>query len=403
MNSNKFFTGKVIVNLISLVVILVTIPVGIYLTTHKQTIQSSAATPDQTHIEIFGPNVKNNQTSSRDIQVRLTYVPASQSAFPVSFRIANSKEALPYSQEQLFSQNNQEINWRLNSAPGLKVVYVQFKVVDSWTDPDLQTVNLNATPLSAKFELGSNLADINIKPEDLDKQLKILADSGIKDLRVFVGRSDLTDDQSASNLNAFLTLAESHQLSVIPVLIDDYSTNFHPQSTNSYYNQLSSLDYTFFDQGYEDTYLEFVKKVVTLNMSHSNILAWEIGNELANKTNSTTLINFFKTTSAVIKGLDPDHDVALGVTSSASTSLLPLQLYTNLDNIDLVTIHLKAGQPRPIEDLNWAKQHQRAVLVEDTNLGDSKDKSLSDKISSEESFWQNQGVSSFFTNTINSQ
>lgn len=84
--------------------------------------------------------------------------------YPTGFRVANTKDSLYKAKEQLFSQNK-VLDWTLDSTPGLKTVYAQFKVNGIWGDPVYESITLkNAPPL--KYDLNGdgrvNKADYDI-------------------------------------------------------------------------------------------------------------------------------------------------------------------------------------------------------------------------------------------------
>lgn len=155
------------------ILLLIGIVVGIYLVRQQQTFKSKA-TLDTSRIEIVD-NSGNLLTSasSREVKLRLIYVAATASAipsaspsatpsaspaqvFPTHFRIANFQSGLEFAEPQTFSQNSQELSWRLSQGNGEKTVFVQFKINGQWQEAISSQINLNYTEILGP-ELGMQI------------------------------------------------------------------------------------------------------------------------------------------------------------------------------------------------------------------------------------------------------
>lgn len=191
-------------------------------------------------------------------------------------------------------------------------------------------------------------------------------------IRVYVGNCDISDAAAASRLDSFLTQAASYGVSVIASLINEYDTCQNDQAADGYYTQpwnyLAVLNDTFFAGGYKTSFLPFVQTVVGVNRYHSNIYAWEIGNELKDPANNAHFIAFMNDVAATIKGIAPNQRVATGMLYAAHTGLTPAQLYPQLTNIDVITIHSFDGDHVGAADLDWAAQNGKVGLVEEEGI-----------------------------------
>lgn len=212
------------------------------------------------------------------------------------------------------------------------------------------------------------------KMEEIDATLSEIHRMGGSIVRVYVANNKIGAEESARRLDSFLTKAQQYDIYVIPSLIDFYSTGFNPQGTDSYYttewNGLKTLNDSFFNEGYKEQYLTYVKTVVNANKHHPNIFAWEPGNELKNDASSTNFVNFLKTVSAEIKTIAPSHSITTGMINAAHAGLQPDQLYPNIPQIDIIGIHKYNNDQQGEVDIDWALQNGKRSIVEEVGFSE---------------------------------
>lgn len=257
---------------------------------------------------------------------------------------------------------------------------------------------------AAGFSVGFNISGIthygynDILPyapaSDIDANLSEVQRMRGTVVRVFAANKYIGADEAARRLDAFLTKAEVKNIPVIISFIDFYKTGYNPQGTDQYYtdpwNGTVLLGDQFFASGYKNEYLSFVKTVVNYNKYHSNIYAWEPGNELKDGFSPPNFINFMKDVTSVIKNLDPTHSVATGMISAAHTGLTPDQLYSSLPAVDIITVHVYNGSRFGAEDIDWATSHNKQSLIEEIGYSGTGDRS--GNMNTELSFWKSKGA-----------
>lgn len=212
-------------------------------------------------------------------------------------------------------------------------------------------------------------------------------------IRIFAANNQIADIEAARRLDEFLKKAASLNISVIISLIDFYNSGFSPQGVNYTRCDFSPclLGNDFFSGGYNGRYKDFVKTIVEANKHHSNIYAWEVGNELKLESNAQVFISFMNDMSSFIKNLDPGHPVATGMLTAGHTGLSPDAFYSQLTNIDIITIHQYNGDRSGLQDVLWANANNKRVLVEEFGLSGTSDRSV--KIKDELNYWREQRVS----------
>lgn len=260
-------------------------------------------------------------------------------------------------------------------------------------------------PLNQTIEVGFNVTGIShygypdllpaSRGKDIDTTLAEIQRMGGRVIRVFAANDQISHGEAARRLDALLTKAASYNISVIIALINYYGDNgFRPDGTEGYYtaswNNIPLLGHNFFTGGYKNEYESFVRTVVAANKNHPNIYAWEPGNELKDNESSQTFIQFMSDITAVIKSLDPGHPIASGMLNAGHAGLSPSQLYSQLPNVDIVTIHNYDGSRAGWEDVVWAVGNNKRVIDEETGFSGGGDRS--DAFRQAADYWKNQGV-----------
>ncbi len=226
----------------------------------------------------------------------------------------------------------------------------------------------------------------------IDATLAEIQKMNSKTVRVFVANKHISDEEAARRLDDFLTKAAVYNISVIVSFIDFYNSGFSPQGIN-----YTRCDFTpcllgedFFVEGYKGRYKQFVQTIIEKNKNHSNIYAWEVGNELKYENNPQVFINFMKDISSFVKTLDPSRSVATGMLNAGHTGLSPEALYSQLPDIDMVTIHQYNSDRSGLADVMWARSNNKKVILEEFGFSGTNDRSAS--IKKELDFWKGENI-----------
>lgn len=341
-------------------------------------------------------------------------------AFPDAFRVANDSTAnLNSAQVQNFDRNDKVIPWTLSSGDGVKTIYAQFRLKGVWQSPVSTTVQkISQSSQSSNFKVGFNISGITeygvcaygdtscndmfpyARSTDQDADLAEMQKMGATVIRVFAADNRITDQQAAQRLDAFLTKAAKYNISVIVSFIDEYKSGFNPMGTDKYYGvDTSKLDCSatpncaelyppllgvndFYTSGYKNEYEQFVRTVVLQNKGHSNIFAWEPGNELGSES------SFLHDIGQYIKSLDPNHKLATGTIGFTDMSQLP--------EYDYSTIHPYNEATPPSADSYFQsevaklKSQNKQLIVEEAGYQGIGDRSSD--YSQSLNYWRNLGA-----------
>lgn len=91
--------------------------------------------------------------------------------YPSAFRLSNTQAGLNEAPEQLFDQNDKVVDWTLDSTPGLKTVYAQFKVNGVWGNVVSDSITLSPPgKTTSQFDID---ADGKVDQKDLDLFMQI--------------------------------------------------------------------------------------------------------------------------------------------------------------------------------------------------------------------------------------
>lgn len=248
---------------------------------------------------------------------------------------------------------------------------------------------------TGEFNIGVNMTGITHSGSgDIDANLAEVARMGGKIVRVFAARDHISHDKASRRLDYFLTRAQAYGISAIVVFIDFYGSGYRPQGTEGFYtdiwNGIPLLNHDFFAGGYQGSYKQFVETVVSQNKQHSNIYAWEMGNELKDDGDPATFVNFMRDVSSTIKNIDPTHQIASGMLSAGHTNLSPDALYGAVPDIDIVTIHMYNGDRAGTTDAEWAVSRGKVVINEEVGFSGSHDRTQ--QMRDEIDFWKSRGV-----------
>lgn len=93
----------------------------------------------------------------------------------------------------------------------------------------------------------------------------------------------------------------------------------------------------------------------------------------------------------MIKSLDPSHKIALGMLNTGHTGMTADQLYSNLPDVDIITVHTYNSDRNGTDDVRWAKAHGKMALIEEIGFGGSGDRSS--RLKEEINYWKSIGAS----------
>jgi hypothetical protein len=103
----------------------------------------------------------------------------------------------------------------------------------------------------------------------------------------------------------------------------------------------SLKDFTWYQSGYRDAYLTWVRMVVARFKDSPAIGMWEIMNEPGNQStvDTATMKDFLDTAAATIKGIDPYHLVSTGAMAEYTPGTTDFALVHSGPNIDVGSLH----------------------------------------------------------------
>jgi hypothetical protein len=196
------------------------------------------------------------------------------------------------------------------------------------------------------------------QPDDTVDQLEAAHKMKARVVRCFVANRFQEPGEVIQRLKHVLKIMDNFPgMYLLPALTDVFSnTSLYPKGDKPFYDNADGKLYNnrqFFDGGYKENYLPFVKHIVHEFRNEPRIFAWEIGNEVKlepenphdpdNDPNPRLFIQFIKEVSEAIKAIDPLHIVTTGMVSTCTAWLFKSedkrQLY-GLDTIDFITVHI---------------------------------------------------------------
>lgn len=351
---------------------------------------------------------------------------------------------LPLALSLLFTACAQPLPQKTPTLPQSSAVTMSEKVPEITKLPAnrfLTGVNMATAPSYGYKDLRprSSSSDINLSLEEIQRMQGSL-------VRVFVGNNQISDDEAATRLDSFLSKAAQFNISVIPAFIDyhggpwdrqsmvraytnaacprdtvnvdltkdivtvcddkrvktwsqlqrellgvGYGSGYNSQGTDHFYvrqNDFGVLSSDFFTGGYKGRFTDFMERVISRNRKHSNIYAWQVGNELRSRPD--VFVNFMQDRISRIKTLDPNRKVASGMGDVTLTGLSANEFYSSLPNLDIITVHAYDGDRSGTEDVRWARKHGRVALIEEIGFsGSNRPQKLRDELE----YWINIGAS----------
>ncbi|MEZ4822095.1 MAG: cellulase family glycosylhydrolase [Ignavibacteria bacterium] len=180
--------------------------------------------------------------------------------------------------------------------------------------------------------IGANMYELaNVDSATTGSMLQDAADEGFRVVR-FWNFHPVSKDK----LNEICELAKINNLYLIPVLADTTG-----------YLQSFSIDAEWYRSGYKETYLPYVKDLVSSFKQAKEILLWEIINEPFTDS-FQDIFNFAKEVSETISAADPNHLISIGTiggigdkfgNSFSRFSLSNFEKLYSIKTLDAVSLH----------------------------------------------------------------
>lgn len=213
---------------------------------------------------------------------------------------------------------------------------------------------------------------------DIETTLKEVSRLKGKVIRIFLANKTIDADETADRLDSLLSAANRYNISLIVSLISYYKDiGNYPKTISQYFDQeycdelrncTQLLSKNFFTGGYKNTYIPFIRTVVGKNQHHSNIYAWEIGNELQ-VDDPNVLVNFVNDAANEIRNSDPntDHHIITGFLDARHATFNKLsanELYPKLNNkVDAISVTSYGGDFHGLSDINWAAANKKIPVI----------------------------------------
>ena len=158
----------------------------------------------------------------------------------------------------------------------------------------------------------------NFDKDALDKDFKLLNNSNINTIRIFIPYKDFgkanVNQNKIKKLRTLLDIAEKNKLKVVVTLFD-------------FYGNYNVLDWTLNHRHAE--------AIVTNLKDHNAILAWDIKNEPDldfNSRGKQNVIAWLEHMSLIIKSIDKKHPITIGWSNIESATILK-------DKLDIISFH----------------------------------------------------------------
>lgn len=223
------------------------------------------------------------------------------------------------------------------------------------------------------------------KEENQTEQLNAVVDMGMRVIRMHSCHQEVNAQDAKVLLGKALDRIHQHGLLAIVVLNDALGSFWVRGDDRFHRHALGHLDKTayFHQGGFRENYLPFVREVVSTYADHPAIFAWELGNEYAihpqpaAPEDSETFFQFVQEVSDLIRTLDPNHLVTIGLVNTGhvapndrpglSRVEYGKRLYS-LPNIHFLTVHFYEGngeEQNSMPDVEIARMVNKPLVVEE--------------------------------------
>ena len=240
------------------------------------------------------------------------------------------------------------------------------------------------------------------------EQLQAAYDMGARVVRVFLSSMHVSAEATIERLREVLDLIHDRYpgLYILPAFANLYAdVPFRIPGDEQFYAKVDPnfpadlLSAPFFEGGYPQNYMPYLRKVVSVFVDDPSIFAWEIGNELKldphgpismDNPRIAAFINFMHVAALEIRSLDPNHMITTGMISTRHASLKNHPLEKRLYDprcFDFVTVHCY-NEEYENDDSALAKSLGMPYIVEEAGFGNS--------YGSDRSGWLNQDMARWF-------
>ena len=207
----------------------------------------------------------------------------------------------------------------------------------------------------------------------MTSELDAVRDFGGRVVRVFAAANDADAATVAARLTPVLDAAVERGLRVVVALTDFYPTGLFPQGDEGAFSQtpdgFTVLGAPFFQGGYRDHYLPWVREVVSRHAEHPGVLAWELGNEIKCDPDHGAFFAFVDEVGGEIRARAPRHLITAGmITARWLSDDEARQLYAR-PVIDLLTVHdYDAAHAFTDFEVDRAREAGKPLFVEEAGF-----------------------------------
>jgi hypothetical protein len=191
------------------------------------------------------------------------------------------------------------------------------------------------------FQCGAPLDEPDTRLDDQFRRIR--SETGANVVRFWAFRSYTNGGTDWRALDRVIRQAQAHDLLLIPVLENQWADCTHggPRTADWYAGRYHQPD-----DGYPISYEEYVRRIVARYRDEPAIFAWMLMNEAEAKRpdgsgDPDALYAFAEQTTRLVKELDPNHLVALGVIGRGQpgTADAAFERLHALRTVDLVSYH----------------------------------------------------------------
>ena len=213
--------------------------------------------------------------------------------------------------------------------------------------------------------------------EDQHTQLAAARDMGVRVIRFFAANRYLTHTEATARVKAIVDKAyHVYGIYSLVVFTDFYNTPFHPPGDDVYYerdlNNFIVLNQEFFESGFRNNYIPFVRTLVAELKDHPGVFSWQIGNELKTATfgdsNPQTLVDFVNEVVNEIRLINTNHLIGSGIISAANAALTDDQARQLYQNLSYISNHNYDQSNNLDNDLWLAVEQDRPHIISEAGF-----------------------------------
>nr|AUN37572.1 N-acetylmuramoyl-L-alanine amidase [uncultured bacterium] len=273
---------------------------------------------------------------------------------------------------------------------------------------------------SLQWGLGVNMREAayygtgNFASANLPQHLDMLKDIGVTTVRFFASRIEFTAAECATSVQRTLDELNNRQMNGIVCLTDAFSASGFVVKDDAPWHSLAQIqgqirkDY-WLQHIYrqQNSYLDFLRTLVSRLKDHPAVLLWELGNEFAIQlqpaapNESEAFLQFVKEAAGEIRSLDGNTRISIGLVNSShvSPSNQDRRDYTTrlYKLVDAVSIHRygdesQDDQDRNLLDMQIANEMGKAFYAGEIGLPFSLGSDRPAYYKKEIKFWKSKGA-----------